>query len=599
MSHNQSSTHNPIPVSALTGSMFDYARAEGADLIGRTRPFDNWRQCRLDHHVWPFSRIINSAPGAKMDIADEAGQGREGISLACQDYLGLTSHPRVREAAVKALHDLGPHSAGSPALAGNTSLSLLLETRLSEALKTEHIVLFPTGWAAGYGSITGLVRPTDHIVMDQLAHACLQQGAFAATRNVFKHPHCDNNAVKKILQSIRAEDKANGIMVITEGLFSMDSDVPDIAPLQDICREFNATLFVDVAHDFGSMGENGGGSLAMQNMLGKVDLVMGSFSKTFSSNGGFLATSSRAVKQYIKFYGSPQTFSNGLSPVQAAVVLEALSIVRSAEGKTLREKLNDNAVKLRKRLENKNIHCIGVPSAIVPAHIGSEAVGRIAWAYAQTQGVHANLVEFPAVAVGSARFRMQLMPSHTPEQMSLVSDIIAASIDHAQQEVKKIEFPAPKRARYIAEAGTFSIAGKALPALSQDDMQKLLSAATKKTFAKEAILIKEGTQPDGLFVITRGTATVEIDYLGDRLVLAECGEGEVLGEMSLLTTQKASATVVAHTDVEAMLVDRETLAKQVTKDPGFGTRFYQSLAIVLANRLRHKNSTAVPSLISG
>ena len=135
-------------------------------------------------------------------------------------------------------------------------------------------------------------------------------------------------------------------MVITEGLFSMESDAPDLAAFQEACREYGATLLVDVAHDLGAMGPGGGGVMAVQGLVGKVDLVMGSFAKTFASNGGFLASHSPAVKQFAKYYGNPHMFSNALSPVQAAVVSEAIRIVRSPEGDELRARL----LALRERL---------------------------------------------------------------------------------------------------------------------------------------------------------------------------------------------------------------------------------------------------------
>src|SRR5207244_2190884 len=138
------------------------------------------------------------------------------------------------------------------------------------------------------GAITGLIRPNDHVIVDNLAHACLQQGAHAATQNVRRHDHLDIAAVHSHLQEIRANDTKNGILVVTEGLFSMDSDTPDLQTLQALCHEYEATLLVDVAHDLGAIGPGGTGFLGIQDMLGKVDLVVGAFSKTFASNGGFL-----------------------------------------------------------------------------------------------------------------------------------------------------------------------------------------------------------------------------------------------------------------------------------------------------------------------
>ena len=216
---------------------------------------------------------------------------------------------------------------------GNTHLSRRLEGALGEALGMEHVLLFPTGWAAGFGTITGLVRPGDHVLMDQLSHACLAQGARAATPNWQTFRHNDVDDLRRRLAEVRSRDARHGILVVTEGLFSMDSDSPDLAALQAACREHGAVLLVDVAHDFGAQGAGGGGQLERQRLLGQVDLVMGSFSKTLASNGGFLATNQASVRQFVSIFGGSHTYSNALSPVQAAVVLEALRIVRSPEGR--------------------------------------------------------------------------------------------------------------------------------------------------------------------------------------------------------------------------------------------------------------------------
>src|SRR6185437_3310123 len=218
------------------------------------------------------------------------------------DYLSLSAHPDIMATAIETIERCGVHSAGSSALVGNTSHSVALERKISEFLNMDHVVLYPTGWAAGFGVVKGLVRSADHVVMDMLAHSCLQEGAHAATNNIHLFRHLDNEYCRNILTKIRAKDSDNGILVITEGLFSMDSDTPDLAALQALCDEFSATLVVDVAHDLGCLGKDGRGHIGMQNMLGKVDVVMGSFSKTFASNGGFVASKTRAVKEYLRFY---------------------------------------------------------------------------------------------------------------------------------------------------------------------------------------------------------------------------------------------------------------------------------------------------------
>jgi hypothetical protein len=173
---------------ALSRTSVDFAQPVGPCLQKRTESYFDWCTIRNETETWQFARTLKTGPGPTAAIVDDYGRGVDGVNFASQDYLALTSHPAIREAAIKALVDFGPHSAGSPMVIGNTSLSQALERELADFLGTEHILLFPTGWAAGFGAIAALVRPHDHVVMDKLSHACLQQGAFAASRNVHRHP---------------------------------------------------------------------------------------------------------------------------------------------------------------------------------------------------------------------------------------------------------------------------------------------------------------------------------------------------------------------------------------------------------------------------
>ena len=259
----------------------------------------------------------------------------------------------------------------------------------------------------------------------------MQQGAHAATQNIYKHTHLDVDEVLDHLQTIRQTDTKNGILVISEGLFSMDSDYPDLARLQRICREYEATLLVDVAHDLGCMGPDGTGIIGMQEMLGDIDLVMGAFSKTFGTNGGFVATRSRAVRHYIKAYAGSHLFSTAISPVQTAVAAESIRIIRSGEGERLRADMMKNVHTLRDAFIPYGITCMGNPTPIVPVPIGNEKVARLASAMIFESNVFANLVEFPAVAVGAARFRMQVMATHTPEQLLQGAKTVSEAIEWA------------------------------------------------------------------------------------------------------------------------------------------------------------------------
>jgi len=446
-------TDAAAPLEALTGSLREYRDPHGADLFARVEDFYRWQDVRRQHGYWPYSKSIEDAPKPFCAARDDAGRSFHGVNFASQDYLSLASHPGIKQAAVEAIAEYGVHSAGSSAFLGNTRYSLALQRSIADFLEVEHTVLYPTGWAAGYGVIKGLVRPDDHIVMDGLAHACLQDGAAAATRNVHLHGHLNMQSVRRHLSRIRARDTQNAILVVTEGLFSMDSDTPDIAAMQELCREYGARLMVDVAHDLGCIGKHGRGHIGLQNMLGKVDIVMGSFSKTFASNGGFVAINSRAVQEYLRYFGSAGTFSNALSPVQSAIVLKAFDIIRSEEGRELRAALMENVLYLRAALERTGLEVIGNPSAIVSAKVGDEALARLVSRRLPLLGVVANLVEFPAVAKGSARFRLQVMARHTRENIDDLVARLRVAVDAAQGSYRHFQALMRDDERVMAAAG--------------------------------------------------------------------------------------------------------------------------------------------------
>ena len=362
------------------------------------------------------------------------GNERTGVNFASYDYLGLSAHSEVRTAAIEAIHKYGTCIGGAPILQGNSNLSLRLQEAVAEMLGLAHVVLFPTGWAAGYGVIAGLIRSKDHVVLDQYAHNCCVQGAMAATRNVHRVRHLSTEAFVRQMRRIRAADAENAILVVTEGIFSMDGDSPDLAALQSACKEYEATLLVDVAHDLGAVGPDGSGIVGLQGLLGKVDLVVGSFSKVFAANGGFMATSSTAIHEYLRAGAPSRTFSNAISPPQCAAILKAVEIVRSVEGEVLRQNLHGLAQVLREALMPSGVVCLGKPGPLVPVLLGREAVGRITAALCFDHGVFTNLVEYPAVSVGASRLRMQVMATHTPAQARFAAEVIG----RASQAAKKL-----------------------------------------------------------------------------------------------------------------------------------------------------------------
>ncbi len=420
--------------------MAEFARPVGPDLMARTGSILPWIAARRAAETWPYARAIASAPGAVTLAEAETFQLRHGLNFATQDYLSLGSHPSVREAAERAVRDYGVHSGGSSILQGRSGLSRALEQEIGDAMQTEEVVLFSSGWGAAFSAVTALVRADDHVVMDRLAHASLQTGAAAATTRITRFEHLSVDALRRALVAIRADDTRNGILVITEGLFSMDSDSPDLLEMQAVCREYQATLLVDVAHDFGSLGPQGSGHIGRTGMLGEIDIVVGAFSKTFASNGGFVATRHAGVRAYVEAYGGPHMFSNAMSPVQVATVRETLRIVRSDEGDQRRAALMTAVGTLRHALTHEHgFTCLGDPSAVVPVLIGHTPVARLASGGVLRRGLFANLVEFPAVGIRAARFRMQVQADHTPEQSREGAAILAEAVSEARETLSQMK----------------------------------------------------------------------------------------------------------------------------------------------------------------
>jgi len=431
-----------LPQAALEGSLRDFLNLAGADLVGRCKPFYDWQNLRRQHGLWPYARSTEGAPLAHtLACSDDGSQHMDGINFASQDYLSLSSHPRIKQAAIEAIEACGVHSAGSAALLGNTAQSVRLERELSDFLNGRQVVLYATGWSAGFASVQGFVRPGDHVVIDILSHSCLQEGARAATPNIHPYSHLNGDAVARKLRHIRERHPQAGILVVTESLFSMHSDVPDLPALRQTCDAFGATLLVDCAHDLGSMGVDGKGNVGRSGLIDQADILIGSFSKTFASNGGFVSVKDRFAAEYLRYYSASHTFTNALSPVQAAVVSTALAIVRSDEGRARRHKLMDNILYLRSQMTQAGLDVLGEPSPIVPVRLGNERVGRLVARQLPRLGGIANLVEYPAVPRGDSRFRLQVMADHTLADIDAMVLALRAAIQVGTQEAQSLAVP--------------------------------------------------------------------------------------------------------------------------------------------------------------
>lgn len=419
----------------MNGNVGDFTSSTHMHMTKRFVGLKNWLDARLDMGCDPYSKSTHSQIAPWLEARTRDGVQYEGVNFASQDYLSLSRHAAVHTAAKEAIDAFGVHSAGSAALMGNTRAAMELEVQIADLLRMKDCTIFPTGWAAGYGTVKALARKGDHIVIDFLAHACLQEAARDSGANVHVFRHLSVTSLESRLRAIRKADTACGILVVTETLFSMDSDVSDIAAMQALATQYGATLMVDVAHDFGAIGADGSGFLGIQGMLGKVDVVMGSFSKTFAANGGFVCSHEPSLKLGLRYTCGPLTFTNAMSPVMASVVSASIRLIRSHEGAIRRESMMKNSRRLRGGLAARGFEVMGEPSAIVPMIIGDNGIARLMTKHVMRLGAIVNLVEYPAVSKSTCRWRLQVMAEHTPQQIDQFIDLACEARKLASDEL--------------------------------------------------------------------------------------------------------------------------------------------------------------------
>ncbi|MDW3687864.1 aminotransferase class I/II-fold pyridoxal phosphate-dependent enzyme [Cupriavidus sp. CV2] len=425
---------------ALQGSHRDYFQVAANHPQRRAQQFHQWMAARVEMGVYPYARCLLDAPRPVATLRSLDGTQTCGLNFASHDYLSLATHPRVLDAAMRAMHRFGVHSAGSSTQAGNSCLGAELESELAVLLHKQHAVLFPTGWAAGFGAVKGLIRRGDHVILDQCVRGGLREGAVAATRNVHLHRHLDLAHARRVLERIRSRDTANSVMLVAQSVYASDSEIADLRGLQALASEFDAILLVDVAHDLGCMGPGGTGQIGLQGLQGKVDLVVGSLSKAFASNGGFVATDSMAIKEYLRQYASPNAYSSALSPIQIAVAIECVRILRTREGEERRNALMRAITALRGAATSRGLPVLGQPSAVVPILLGDDAAARLASREMTRLGLMANLTEFPAAPRNAARLRMLAMADHTAEQCIAAIELVEHALGHAR--IVKAHLPA-------------------------------------------------------------------------------------------------------------------------------------------------------------
>jgi len=344
---------------------------------------------------------------------------RQMIILASNNYLGLTTHPKVIKAAQDAAARYGTGAGSSPLLVGTFTVTKELETNLAEFKGCEEACLFATGYSANIGVISALAGKEDLVVLDRLAHASLVDGAklSGARVKVFRH-----NDAEHLDHVLRRNARAALKLVCIEGIYSMDGDMAPLAEIHEVVRRHDAVLLVDEAHSTGVLGDEGRGIAEHFGLEGQIDLHVGTLSKALGACGGFVAGSSELVT-YLRYFARSAMFSTAASPMVTAAANAALDVIRDEP--QLRRQLWDNCRFMHGELKRLGFTLNEAPSPIIPVIVGTMKGLREMTLELHRNDICVNSVPFPAVAHGSERLRISLTANHTREQLALAVERIA------------------------------------------------------------------------------------------------------------------------------------------------------------------------------
>jgi 8-amino-7-oxononanoate synthase len=343
-------------------------------------------------------------------------RGHRLIMCGSNNYLGLTSHPRIREAAIQAIKRFGPSCTGSRFLNGTLELHEQLEHELAEWVGKESALIFSTGMQVNLGTISALSGRGDVIILDKDDHASIVDGARLSCADIQRYRHNDMPHLERVLASL-PEDKCK--LVVVDGLFSMEGDVAPLPEMVPLCRKYGARLMVDDAHAMGVLGK-GRGTAAHFGMTEEVDLIMSTFSKSFASLGGFIA-GDEPVIHFIKHHARALIFSASPTPASSAAALEALHIMRDQP--ELVECVNQNAEFMRKGFRQLGFNIGNSTTPIIPVVIGDDQLTFLTWKALFEAGVFVNPVISPAVAPGRQLLRTSYMASHGRSQLEHVLEV--------------------------------------------------------------------------------------------------------------------------------------------------------------------------------
>lgn len=341
--------------------------------------------------------------------------GKKLWNFASNDYLGLARHPEIEAAMIEGVQRFGAGSAASRLVCGTLPPHKLLEIALAEAKKTEAALTFSSGFATALGVIPAIVGPADFVILDKLSHACLVDAArlSGATLRVF--PHNDLGKLERLLVSTREKNSAARILVATESVFSMDGDLCPLREIVDLTETHDALLLLDEAHGFGILGKHGMGLAEQENLQQRVTFQMGTLSKAAGLSGGYLAAS-RDWIDLLTNRARSFIYSTAPPPALAHAAIASLALIRSAEGDSLRAKLQENIARLSSQ-----------STPIIPKLLGTSEAALAAASALERAGFLVPAIRYPTVPRGTARLRISLSAAHPPESLTLLAAVLAES----------------------------------------------------------------------------------------------------------------------------------------------------------------------------
>jgi 8-amino-7-oxononanoate synthase len=382
--------------------------------------------------VLPYFHLLTSPTMPVVQM-----EGAERIMLGSNNYLGLTGDERVTKGAEDALHRFGTGLTGSRFLNGTIPLHLELEREIAEWMDTEDALVFTTGHQANLGTLGTLLGPADTVIVDAGDHASILDGCLLSRAKLRPFRHNRPDKLEKMLE--RAQEDGGGVLVVVDGVFSMEGDIAPLADICGLCERYGARLLVDEAHGAGVLGARGAGTAELLGVADRVDLRIGTFSKSLASCGGFLAGPHEVI-EYLRIYSRAFIFTASGVPAALGAALAALRVLRSDEGPALLARVLDNARHLRDGLErlgfavvapqplpdnpevqlnapgvqerDSGAHAIVTP--IVSVLVGDDWTAAVLWKALYDAGVFVNTAVHPAVPPGGARLRMSVMATHDP-----------------------------------------------------------------------------------------------------------------------------------------------------------------------------------------